>query len=204
MYLSRIELDMTKRKTLYSLTNYEMIHAAVEKTFDTEERVLWRLDHTVDHDYLYMVSPQKGDLSIVEDQFGKTESAKSADYQTFLDNLMVGQKWHYRLTFNPTRSPFIGGNTERGKVVALIKDKDIIEWLIRRKGHIGLNLSEDNISITARRWGYPKKKSQKVRFYAVTVEGYAEVIDPEALRETLVEGLGRQKAYGCGLMTLAR
>jgi CRISPR system Cascade subunit CasE len=30
------------------------------------------------------------------------------------------------------------------------------------------------------------------------------VIDAQALRFAVVQGMGRSKAYGCGLMTLAR
>ena len=37
-----------------------------------------------------------------------------------------------------------------------------------------------------------------------TFEGVLEVTDPDALRHGLVHGIGRGKAYGCGLMTLAR
>ena len=37
-----------------------------------------------------------------------------------------------------------------------------------------------------------------------TFEGVLEVTEPEALRRVLTHGIGRGKAYGCGLMTLAR
>ena len=37
-----------------------------------------------------------------------------------------------------------------------------------------------------------------------TFEGVLEVTDPDALRRALTHGIGRGKAYGCGLMTLAR
>ena len=30
------------------------------------------------------------------------------------------------------------------------------------------------------------------------------ITDPQALRHVLVTGIGRSKAYGCGLLTLAR
>lgn len=38
----------------------------------------------------------------------------------------------------------------------------------------------------------------------VTFDGRLEVTDPAALRRTLTLGLGKAKAYGCGLMTLAK
>jgi len=43
-----------------------------------------------------------------------------------------------------------------------------------------------------------------VTLVTVTYDGLLEVTDPDALRRTLTRGLGRAKAYGCGLLTLAR
>nr|WP_223186704.1 type I-E CRISPR-associated protein Cas6/Cse3/CasE [Streptomyces sp. CBMA29] len=42
-----------------------------------------------------------------------------------------------------------------------------------------------------------------VSLTSVTYDGRLTVTDPEALRRTLTQGLGKAKAYGCGLMTLA-
>lgn len=43
----------------------------------------------------------------------------------------------------------------------------------------------------------------KVKVVTVTYDGHLTVTDPHALRRTLTQGIGRAKAYGCGLMTLA-
>ena len=43
-----------------------------------------------------------------------------------------------------------------------------------------------------------------VRLSIATFEGVLEVSDPQALRHAVVNGIGRGKAYGCGLLTLAR
>ena len=39
---------------------------------------------------------------------------------------------------------------------------------------------------------------------AVTYEGILQVNDVEKFRKVLVEGLGREKAYGLGLLTVMR
>ncbi len=39
---------------------------------------------------------------------------------------------------------------------------------------------------------------------AAAVDGLLDVTDPDVLRQALIEGLGHGKAYGCGLLTLAR
>ncbi|MFE5940530.1 type I-E CRISPR-associated protein Cas6/Cse3/CasE [Streptomyces sp. NPDC056470] len=44
---------------------------------------------------------------------------------------------------------------------------------------------------------------QAVSLVTVTFDGRLEITDPERIRRTLTSGLGKAKAYGCGLMTLA-
>ncbi|MGO4759027.1 type I-E CRISPR-associated protein Cas6/Cse3/CasE, partial [Streptomyces sp. 2MCAF27] len=46
-------------------------------------------------------------------------------------------------------------------------------------------------------------RRHEVTLTAVTFDGRLRVTDPDALRRTLTSGLGKAKAYGCGLMTLA-
>jgi cse3 family CRISPR-associated protein len=44
----------------------------------------------------------------------------------------------------------------------------------------------------------------RVTINRTVYEGVLRVTDPEPLRRALIAGIGRSKAYGCGLMTLAR
>ncbi|WP_432157530.1 type I-E CRISPR-associated protein Cas6/Cse3/CasE [Streptomyces sp. bgisy153] len=47
------------------------------------------------------------------------------------------------------------------------------------------------------------RRHKPVTVVAVTFEGRLEITDPDALRRTLTQGIGRARAYGCGLLTLA-
>ena len=49
-----------------------------------------------------------------------------------------------------------------------------------------------------------RRGGERVTLALATFQGVLEVTEPEALRRHLVHGIGRGKAYGCGLMTLAR
>jgi CRISPR system Cascade subunit CasE len=46
-------------------------------------------------------------------------------------------------------------------------------------------------------------KNKPVTVLAVTFDGRLEITDPDAMRRALTQGVGRAKAYGCGLITLA-
>jgi CRISPR system Cascade subunit CasE len=48
-----------------------------------------------------------------------------------------------------------------------------------------------------------RRGQQTVTLRVATFDGRFRVVDPTALRAALVNGIGRAKAYGCGLMTLA-
>ncbi|MFG3041902.1 MULTISPECIES: type I-E CRISPR-associated protein Cas6/Cse3/CasE [unclassified Streptomyces] len=47
------------------------------------------------------------------------------------------------------------------------------------------------------------KRGKPVTLVTATFDGHLEVTDPELMRRTLTQGIGKAKAYGCGLMTLA-
>ncbi|MFF3305438.1 type I-E CRISPR-associated protein Cas6/Cse3/CasE [Streptomyces sp. NPDC002908] len=49
----------------------------------------------------------------------------------------------------------------------------------------------------------PGARKAPVSLVTVTFDGRLEVTDPEKLRRTLRQGIGKAKAYGCGLLTLA-
>ena len=60
--------------------------------------------------------------------------------------------------------------------------------------------------VESRPYHFGKGGGQKhqVRLLSVTYEGALTVTDPALFREVLQFGLGREKAYGMGLMTLMR
>jgi CRISPR system Cascade subunit CasE len=47
------------------------------------------------------------------------------------------------------------------------------------------------------------RRGKPVTLVTVTFDGRLEVTDPDALRRTLTQGIGKARAYGCGLLTLA-
>ncbi|MGW9450183.1 type I-E CRISPR-associated protein Cas6/Cse3/CasE [Streptomyces sp. NPDC055632] len=47
------------------------------------------------------------------------------------------------------------------------------------------------------------RRGKPVTLVTATFDGRLEVTDPDLMRRTLTQGLGKAKAYGCGLMTLA-
>ncbi|MBQ1082191.1 type I-E CRISPR-associated protein Cas6/Cse3/CasE [Nocardiopsis sp. B62] len=129
-------------------------------------------------------------------------------------------EFSFRLTANPTRSvspPYSGQKRPRG-VRRPIHDPELqVQWLVRqgeRHGFALLDSSADAPDVVALprppAVGYKKAPENsrgpdrlKITVASVTFDGRLRVTDPEAFRAALGNGIGRAKAYGCGLLSLA-
>ena len=71
MYLSRIKLNTSLRKTMQALAAPNLFHGAIESS-ETDERTrkLWRIDTLYGDRYLLILSENKTDFSTVAEQFG--------------------------------------------------------------------------------------------------------------------------------------
>ena len=206
MYLSRIELDLTRRDTMRALSNPNLLHGAVERAFPGErERRLWRLDTLRGRQYLLLLSPQKPDLRRMAAQFGTGEAGQTKSYASLLDRITEGSTWRFRLTANPTKSCKTA-KADRGEVHAHVSVKYQEEWLLERAEKHGFSLEPDGFAVTSSKWySFCKGAERKrVSLLGVTYEGVLRVTDAERFCQALIEGIGRGKAYGMGLLTVVR
>lgn len=81
-----------------------------------------------------------------------------------------------------------------------------LDWLARQGERRGFALDRDATKVVAyRRVALPRRGEDKpVIFGQVDYEGALTVTDAAAFADTLRSGLGRAKAFGCGLVLLAR
>ena len=88
--------------------------------------------------------------------------------------------------------------TDLGRTAALA-------WLARQGGTHGFTIIEDEVVIVGtRQHEFKKADANTVQYTAVDFQGRLTVTDPEKFREVLASGLGAAKAYGCGLMMVAK
>lgn len=225
--LTRMYLNPARRSGQRLLFNRQAMHAAVMAAFSPathdhmEGRPLWRLDQEgAQRHVLYVVSPKEPDLTHVVEQAGwANERWDSVDYTTFLNRLQRGQRWGFRLTANPVQSVVVGDG--RSKVFPHVTVAQQLQWLQKRAAGWGFDLltpdgalhtedSEQPVSVTVtqrrderfNRRGEHRGKGQHVTLRMAQFDGYLQVADADALRSAMTGGMGRAKAYGCGLMTL--
>ncbi|WP_328914909.1 MULTISPECIES: type I-E CRISPR-associated protein Cas6/Cse3/CasE [unclassified Streptomyces] len=231
MFLTRFRFNMARQGARRLLASPQSLHAAVMCSFaeptrpDTGEgRVLWRVDRNSKTDMLlYIAGPDRPDLTHLVEQAGWPTSGswQTYDYTGLLAALRTGDDWAFRLTANPVHS-IRRKEDEPTKRTAHITPRHQMNWLLAQQERRGFVVLEkpadrrllpqgDEYELTvrdARPLSFPKTEQasgrrNRVMLTSVTFDGRLRVTDPEALRRALTLGIGRAKAYGCGLMTLA-
>lgn len=150
-------------------------------------------------------------------------------YAPFLDRLAKGSAWAFRLTANPVH--YVRNKDEAPKKrTAHLTAHHQLGWLLERQDRAGFQVlptpaeqrllehgdehqvivrDRRDLSFSKRQANRPdpstahQRRSGPLTLTTVTYDGRLEVTDPDALRRVLTGGLGKAKAYGCGLMTLA-
>ncbi|MST51080.1 type I-E CRISPR-associated protein Cas6/Cse3/CasE [Hornefia butyriciproducens] len=207
MYLSRVEIDILDRRKIKELTHLGAYHNWVEMSFPDEvdqeirTRKLWRIDRIRDHLYLLIVSENKPNLEALE-RYGVSGSAKTKDYDKFLDSISEGELYRFRVTLNPVRA-VSQGEGKRGRVMPEITAEQQLAFLESRAERLGFKLMPEEYQIVERSWEPFRKKGQRMmRLSKATYEGILKVTDEELFYNTLTKGIGKKKAYGFGLMTV--
>ena len=206
MYLSRIKLDTSRTETMRALASPSVFHGAIESTDENRMRKLWRLDTLYGDQYLLILTEDRLNLESVAKQFGYDSSFESKLYDTLLECITNGNRWQFRLKANPTIQKF-DEKKGRGKVLAHITPKHQGEWLKKQAEKNGFALNDDEWLVTGSRWYVFKKnrnKGDRVKMLAATYEGILTITDAEAFKNALVKGIGREKAFGMGLLTVTR
>nr|WP_293780151.1 type I-E CRISPR-associated protein Cas6/Cse3/CasE [uncultured Aeromicrobium sp.] len=217
VFLSQLQLNPSRPATQRLLASPQRIHAAVLAAFPDHQagdRVLWRLESTARHDVrLLVASPREPDFTSCIESYGwpmrPDATWRTRPYTPFLSRLASHQVWAFRLRGNPV----VRKRDESGRVHTIphLTATQQRDWLVSRAEHLGVSfpLDEDGAPqvTVSRRDSRTFTRNQAERGRRVTIasaqfDGLLEVVDAERLRTALIRGVGRAKAYGCGLLTL--
>ncbi|MFF6955589.1 type I-E CRISPR-associated protein Cas6/Cse3/CasE [Streptomyces sp. NPDC008317] len=231
MFLTRFRINTARMGARRLLTSPQSLHAAVMASFAERPdhqgdgpRVLWRLDQQSRSEVLlYIVSPERPDLTHLVEQAGwpTTGGWQTKPYAPFLTRLTADDTWTFRLTANPVHS-IRRHAAEPTKRTAHVTPRHQLDWLLARQTDAGFAIVErpeprpDGLpgawhevvvhnrgDLSFGKRSETDDRAHQVKLTRVTYDGRLRVTDPDALRRTLTFGLGKAKAYGCGLMTLA-
>ena len=210
MYLSRIKLSGNKREAMMAQSSPSRIHGTLETSFGGQRRhPLWRIDKLNGEEYILILTDLPEDFTAAADILSDDGTWEQADYSKLLNRVKAGTTWRFRLTANPTISEPAkptapGAEHPRGHVKALALNFQQLDWLSRQGEKHGFKLPVP-AAVTESTWKVFNKKGQgkRVSILSVTFEGILTVTDEALFLNALVNGIGRGKAYGNGLLTLA-
>ncbi|WP_409456193.1 type I-E CRISPR-associated protein Cas6/Cse3/CasE [Tamilnaduibacter salinus] len=77
------------------------------------------------------------------------------------------------------------------------------QWLVNRSEAWGFTL-DTTPQLSGYRQHQWQRKQRQIRFSSVDYEGVITVADPERLRAALFNGVGRSRAFGCGMLMVRR
>lgn len=229
MYLTRFRINTARREGRELLGSPHRMHAAVNMSFPelpsrdgSGPRVLWRVDrNSAAEVLLFVVSPGRPDMTHLVQQAGwpaaGTPGWQTYDYGSFLDRLAKGSTWSFRLTANPVHS-VRRKDGEPTKRTAHVTSRHQIAWLLSKQASAGFAVVEKPHEARLLEYGdehqlvvrdkrdlrFAKAAERRtVSLTTVMYDGRLTVTDADVLRRTLTQGIGKARAYGCGLMTLA-
>lgn len=200
-----------------ALASPQKLHAAVESSFPPSlpknGRNLWRIDKLGKALYLLVLSDGKPDFTHIVEQFGwpgSEQTWETKDYSRLTKGIEVGQRWQFRLRANPVHSvrqatgSYGQEPTKRGKVFAHVTVQQQEQWLLERAEKYGFRLQEGSFCVVQQEVRQFLRHRKPVTLGIATYEGILEVSDADLFLDAMVNGIGRAKAYGCGLLTIAR
>ena len=124
-----------------------------------------------------------------------------------IETLEKGEKLGFRIKCNPTirreGKRFVAWTNHEGS-----RESAVTKWLRARAEPGGFQIIDstvldiDRVQIRSSAGG--SSGSHQISFATATVTGRVSVTDPDVFRQVLVDGLGPQKAFGCGLMLIKR
>ncbi|KAA9157938.1 type I-E CRISPR-associated protein Cas6/Cse3/CasE [Amycolatopsis acidicola] len=212
MFLSKLTVNIHSRTFRRDYANVHDMHRTLMSAYPelpptTVARqthgILWRLDSHRGGFTQYVQSHTEPDWTKLPDGH-LTTPAETRPLQPVLDAVAAGRKFAFRLVANPTKCD---GKTRRR--IPFRQPADQIDWLIRQGERHGF-------AIPAAARGLPdiattpitkitgqKNQTTKITVEPVRFDGHLLVTDPAAFTAALTNGIGRAKAYGCGLISLA-
>jgi len=200
MYLSKILVTGSACRNPYE------IHRALWRLFSNDEEAtrdfLFRVGHADRlHAEILLQSETKPDQPNAN---VRIQACK--DYQLTLNN---GQRLRFLLIANPVKTinDEAGRKTANGETkkcrVPLIREEDQRLW-IERKLRDAATLDTLKIDPMTPLRFYKTKEDRAGKIQPVSFKGIMNIRDAEGITNLIKKGIGPGKAFGCGLLSLAR
>ena len=198
MYLSRLLLTGERLRNPYEI--HRCLWSAFPDAPDQSRDFLFRTEQRSTRQVQVLIQSQR--QPSVETTTLQLLASKSVDL-----NLVDGNQLRFLLIANPVKAIADGQGRldKKGEIkkcrVPLIREEEQIAWMKRKLDGVSLINTveiEKQLPLHFRKG----RKAGKIQPYAF--KGVLQVTDATALNDLILQGIGPAKAFGCGLLSLAR
>ncbi|MFF1477137.1 type I-E CRISPR-associated protein Cas6/Cse3/CasE [Streptomyces sp. NPDC058301] len=206
--LARIRLNPHAREVQRDLRDAAQMHKTLMRLVADnlgdsprhQSGLLYRLDETPDTSTLLVQATTPLHSHRLPAGYGHVDIK---DLRPMFTALRTGLTVRYRVAVNAAKRERLplDRKDQRGKIIPLT-GPDADQWWMRRATEAGLQLHTvlPTPLPASRRYG---EHSSLVRHTLIRYDGTATITNPDTLTTALLEGIGRAKSYGAGLLSLA-
>jgi CRISPR system Cascade subunit CasE len=204
MFLSKVFIPWSYSKNPYNL------HCTIWQLFpdmaDSKRDFLFRIEKTEKNIGVHILL-----LSIKEPTAGASNiqllTSKPLSYQ-----FNQGQKLRFHLRANPVKTikdVQRGTYTRKGKTytktcrVPLTKEEEQKMWLVRKLKQ-SVNIEFQLVQPEPVLYFRKEKENRSGKIQPVLFDGILTVIDTQLFTDLIANGIGHAKAFGCGLLSVAK
>jgi len=203
MHLTRLTLDPRSAQARRDLGNAYEMHRTLARAFVADAqsppaRFLWRVEAGSNAWAMPVVLVQAatvGDWSALQampNYLQRPVESKRLNLEQWVEG---GACYRFRLQANPTV-------TRLGKRYGLVGEDEQLAWLNRQGERHGFEVKA--ALVTASDELASRKGDSRISVQRVCFEGRLQVCELAAFSRAMTLGLGPAKAFGCGLLSIAR
>ncbi|MDY6846394.1 MAG: type I-E CRISPR-associated protein Cas6/Cse3/CasE [Chloroflexota bacterium] len=209
MYLSKLLLDPASRQVQKEISNRYELHRTLTAQFPQESRenigLLYRIempDRQVYQPIRLLIQTQlEPNWKKFVDKELLTDRAQVKEFNL---NFITKTSYYFRLLGNPTmRKKQPDGS---GKRVGLYKIEEQENWLSHKAEQGGFRVLAVTLTDLGLIESIKKKNSRthNIKHLGIQFDGILTVTNPEKFEKTIIKGIGSAKAFGFGLLSLAK
>jgi len=206
MYLSKLVLNERHHRVYRDLGNAHALHQRIMQGFPDESREQPRFDWHILYRYepdnlavLVQSTIQPDWNQLPEDYLQEVKCHSAEVMAAMVQNLKSGRRLQFRLRANPSKR-----DAKTGKVLGIFRQADQVNWLDRKGTQHGFRTHGIDTVSSPNILGFKGKGKPPIKITTVLYQGVLEILDVDLFTRALVEGIGRGRSYGCGLLSIAR
>ncbi|ABC20975.1 type I-E CRISPR-associated protein Cas6/Cse3/CasE [Rhodospirillum rubrum] len=188
---------------------------------DGGHRLVWTLfadDPKASRDFVFREAEPGRYLIVSARPPGDGQGLWRLETKPYAPAFREGQRFGFTLRANPATAVKQAGETRGKRVDAIMhaktrsatpltvedRERVALDWLLDRQQGFGVLFERALCSAGGYRQVRVPRGGKAITFSVIDYEGVFTVRDPGLLGQALVRGIGKAKAYGCGLMLLRR